>query len=119
MGVVRWILIAVVFVALLFISLQNTQPARLTFFNVAAWEAPLIVVVFVAPHGIVGLLKQLARKFVVVVPDPVGIPVTLTERDPFKRWEQSNVWRGRANGTVSAMASVIDVADSSVVASSS
>ena len=32
----------------------------------------IIVVVFVAPHGIVGLLKQLTRKFVVVVPDPVG-----------------------------------------------
>jgi len=34
----------------------------------------IIVVVFVAPHGIVGLFKQLARKFVVVVPDPVGAP---------------------------------------------
>ena len=48
MGVVRWILIPVVFVALLFLSLQNTQTVRLTFFNVAAWEAPLVVVVFVA-----------------------------------------------------------------------
>jgi uncharacterized integral membrane protein len=48
MGVVRWILIAVVFLALLLVSLQNTQPARLAFFNLAAWEAPLIVVLFVA-----------------------------------------------------------------------
>ena len=48
MGVVRWIVIAVVFVALLFLSLQNTQSVRLTFFNIAAWEAPLIVMVFVA-----------------------------------------------------------------------
>ena len=48
MGVLRWILIPVVFVALLFLSVQNTQSARLTFFNVAAWEAPLIVMVFVA-----------------------------------------------------------------------
>jgi uncharacterized integral membrane protein len=48
MGVIRWIVIAVVFVALLFLSLQNTQSVRLAFFNVAAWEAPLIVMVFVA-----------------------------------------------------------------------
>jgi uncharacterized integral membrane protein len=48
MGVVRWIVIAVVFVALLLVSLQNTQPARLAFFNLAAWEAPLIVLLFVA-----------------------------------------------------------------------
>ena len=48
MSAVRWILIPVVFVALLFLSVQNTQSARLTFFNVAAWEAPLIVMVFVA-----------------------------------------------------------------------
>ena len=48
MGVIRWILVAVVFVALLFLSLQNTQSVRLAFFNVAAWEAPLIVMVFVA-----------------------------------------------------------------------
>ena len=48
MGVIRWILIPLVFVALLVVSLQNTQPARLSFFNLAAWEAPLIVLVFVA-----------------------------------------------------------------------
>src|SRR5512134_2518278 len=48
MSVVRWIVVAVVFVALLFISLQNTQSARLTLFNLAAWEAPLIVMVLVA-----------------------------------------------------------------------
>src|SRR5215510_1980394 len=48
MSAVRWIVIPVVFVALLFFSVQNTQTARLTFFNVAAWEAPLIVLLFVA-----------------------------------------------------------------------
>jgi uncharacterized integral membrane protein len=48
MSVVRWIVVAVVFVALLFLSLQNSQTARLTFFNVAAWEAPLVVIVFIA-----------------------------------------------------------------------
>jgi len=39
--------------------------------------------------------------------DPVGIPIQLTALDPFKRWEQSNVWRGRANATVSAMAHAV------------
>jgi uncharacterized integral membrane protein len=48
MGFVRWIVVAVVFVALVYLSLQNSQTARLTFFNVASWEAPLVVVVFVA-----------------------------------------------------------------------
>jgi uncharacterized integral membrane protein len=48
MGSVRWIVVAVVFIALVYLSLQNTQSARLTFFNVAAWEAPLVVIVFVA-----------------------------------------------------------------------
>jgi uncharacterized integral membrane protein len=48
MSVLRWIVVAVVFVALLFLSLQNSQTARLTFFNVAAWEAPLVVIVFIA-----------------------------------------------------------------------
>jgi uncharacterized integral membrane protein len=48
MAIVRWIVVALVFVALVYLSLQNSQPARLTFFNVAAWEAPLVVVVFIA-----------------------------------------------------------------------
>jgi uncharacterized integral membrane protein len=48
MGLIRWTVIAVVFIALVYLSLQNTQSARLTFFNVAAWEAPLVVIVFVA-----------------------------------------------------------------------
>ncbi|MFO1310843.1 MAG: LapA family protein [Burkholderiales bacterium] len=48
MAIVRWIVVAVVFIALVYLSLQNSQPARLTFFNVAAWEAPLVVVVFIA-----------------------------------------------------------------------
>ena len=34
--------------------------------------AVIIVVVFVAPHGIAGLIKQLTRKIVVVVPENVG-----------------------------------------------
>lgn len=44
----------------------NQSPATLIL------AAVIIVIVFVAPHGLVGLLRQLARQFVVVVPDPVG-----------------------------------------------
>jgi branched-chain amino acid transport system permease protein len=44
----------------------NQSPATLIL------AAVIIVVVFLAPHGIVGLLKQLARKIVVVVPTGVG-----------------------------------------------
>ncbi|MGD9700789.1 MAG: branched-chain amino acid ABC transporter permease [Acidimicrobiia bacterium] len=32
----------------------------------------LVAVMFVAPYGLLGLLKRLSRKIVVVVPDPVG-----------------------------------------------
>lgn len=46
----------------------NQSPATLIL------AAVIIIVVFVAPRGIVGLLQQLARKLVVVVPDPVGAP---------------------------------------------
>ena len=47
MSAVRWILVIVVFAALLVLSVQNTHPARLTFF-IASWETPVVVVVFVA-----------------------------------------------------------------------
>jgi sulfite reductase beta subunit-like hemoprotein len=33
-----------------------------------------------------------------------GTPVTITARDPRQRWDEANVVRGRANGTVSAYA---------------
>ena len=48
MAIVRWIIVAVVFIALLYLSLQNSEKATLRFFNVAQWEAPLVVVVFIA-----------------------------------------------------------------------
>jgi uncharacterized integral membrane protein len=48
MHIVRWIIGATVFLALLFLSLQNSEPATLTFFNLASWRAPLVVVVFIA-----------------------------------------------------------------------
>jgi lipopolysaccharide assembly protein A len=48
MQIVRWIVGATVFLALLYISLQNSDPATLKFFNLASWTAPLVVVVFLA-----------------------------------------------------------------------
>jgi uncharacterized integral membrane protein len=48
MHVVRWILGAVIFLALLFLSLQNAAPVELNFFGIARWSAPLVFVVFAA-----------------------------------------------------------------------
>jgi len=48
MQTVRWIIYAIVFVALLFISLQNADTVTLRIFNVANLQAPLIFVVLIA-----------------------------------------------------------------------
>jgi uncharacterized integral membrane protein len=48
MHIVRWIIGATVFIALLFLSLQNSDTATLKFFNLASLSAPLVVVVFIA-----------------------------------------------------------------------
>ena len=48
MQIVRWIVGVVVFLALLFLSLQNAEQVRLRFFNLMTFEAPLIFVVLVA-----------------------------------------------------------------------
>jgi uncharacterized integral membrane protein len=48
MHVVRWILGAAIFLALLFLSLQNAAPVELNFFGLARWSAPLVFVVFAA-----------------------------------------------------------------------
>jgi uncharacterized integral membrane protein len=47
MGVVRWTLGAALFVALLFLSLDNAEPVTLKFFRAASWQAPLVFVVLV------------------------------------------------------------------------
>lgn len=63
MAFVRWIVVAVMFVALLYLSLQNSEKATLRFFNIAQWEAPLVVIVFIAFAGGVaaGLLAGAMR----------------------------------------------------------
>ena len=48
MQIVRWIVGSAVFLALLFLSLQNADPVTLRFFQIASWQAPLVFVVFVA-----------------------------------------------------------------------
>jgi len=47
MHIVRWIVGATVFLALLYLSLQNSDMAELKFFNVASLRAPLVVIVFI------------------------------------------------------------------------
>jgi uncharacterized integral membrane protein len=48
MTVLRWILISVVFLALLFISLQNADPVTVRVFTYYSWQAPLVFVVLIA-----------------------------------------------------------------------
>jgi uncharacterized integral membrane protein len=48
MRIVRWIVGVTLFLVLLFVSLQNVEPVKLRFFNVASVEAPLIFVVLIA-----------------------------------------------------------------------
>jgi lipopolysaccharide assembly protein A len=63
MHIVRWIVGATVFLALLFLSLQNSEPAELKFFNFASLRAPLVVVVFItfALGVAIGLLAGTLR----------------------------------------------------------
>jgi uncharacterized integral membrane protein len=48
MSAVRWIVGAILFVALLFLALQNSEPVTLKFYQWWSWQAPLIFVVLVA-----------------------------------------------------------------------
>ncbi|HVF62627.1 MAG TPA: LapA family protein [Casimicrobiaceae bacterium] len=47
-SVVRFLVAALVFIALLLLALSNTEPVTLRFFQVADHESPLAFVVFVA-----------------------------------------------------------------------
>ena len=46
-GALRWVVGGALFVALLFLSLDNADPVTLRFFRVATWQAPLVFVVLV------------------------------------------------------------------------
>jgi lipopolysaccharide assembly protein A len=48
MQVVRWVVGAALFAALLFLSLQNSDLVTLKFYHWWSWQAPLIFVVLVA-----------------------------------------------------------------------
>jgi lipopolysaccharide assembly protein A len=48
MSVLRWIVISLIFIALLFISLQNADPVTVRIFTFYTWQAPLVFVVLIA-----------------------------------------------------------------------
>ncbi len=48
MQILRWIVGVALFLALLFLSLQNSDPATLKFYGWWTWQAPLIFVVLIA-----------------------------------------------------------------------
>jgi len=48
MSVLRWIIISIIFLALLFISLQNAEPVTVRLFTFYTWQAPLVFVVLIA-----------------------------------------------------------------------
>jgi lipopolysaccharide assembly protein A len=48
MSAVRFLVAALVFVALLLLALSNTEPVTLRFFHIASHQSPLAFVVFVA-----------------------------------------------------------------------
>jgi lipopolysaccharide assembly protein A len=63
MALLRWIVGGALFLALLFLSLQNSEPATLRFYHWFSWEAPLIFLLLAAfAVGVAaGLLAGLAR----------------------------------------------------------
>lgn len=48
MAFVRWTVGVVVFAALLFLSLQNSELVTVRFYNWFSWEAPLIILLLLA-----------------------------------------------------------------------
>ena len=63
MAVVRWIIGGTLFVALLFLALQNSDLATVRFYHWFSWQAPLIFLLLTAfAAGVAaGLLAGLAR----------------------------------------------------------
>ncbi|MDQ2650143.1 MAG: nitrite/sulfite reductase [Actinomycetota bacterium] len=73
-------------------------------------ERHLLVASSTWPGGIPEIVEKLgdapAGLAAGVVPTPVGqgVPVNITSRDPYQAWDDANVVRGAAKGTVSAIA---------------
>ena len=73
-------------------------------------ERKLLVASSTWPGGVPEIVEKLgdapAGVAAGVVPTPMGqgVPVTITSRDPFQAWDDANVVRGEAKGTVSAIA---------------
>ena len=63
MTFVRWVLFLVVFLALLFLALQNADLVTVRFYHWFSWEAPLILLLLIAfALGVgAGLLAGLMR----------------------------------------------------------
>ena len=63
MGFVRWVVGISIFVALLFLALQNAELVTLRFYHWFSWEAPLIFLLLIAfARGVgAGLLAGLPR----------------------------------------------------------
>jgi lipopolysaccharide assembly protein A len=63
MAFLRWIVGGILFVALLFLSLQNSDLATVRFYHWFSWEAPLIFLLLIAFAGgvVAGLLAGLFR----------------------------------------------------------
>ena len=63
MAVLRWIVGGVLFVALLFLALQNSELATVRFYHWFSWQAPLIFLLLTAfAAGVAaGLLAGLGR----------------------------------------------------------
>jgi sulfite reductase beta subunit-like hemoprotein len=73
-------------------------------------ERKLLVASSTWPGGVPEVVEKLgdapAGLAAGVVPTPVGqgVPVNITSRDPYQAWDDANVVRGEAKGTVSAIA---------------
>jgi lipopolysaccharide assembly protein A len=63
MALLRWIVGGILFVALLFLSLQNSELVTVRFYHWFAWQAPLIFLLLIAfAAGVTaGLLAGLVR----------------------------------------------------------
>jgi uncharacterized integral membrane protein len=65
MAIIRWLVLAVLFVLVMFLAYLNGTNATFNFYNVATWQAPLALMLFIvfAVGVVCGLLADLSRVF--------------------------------------------------------